>query len=108
MCIMSVILDSSTITKIAKLSKISSNPNQEFLDTYTPELESILEYAEQLKLVDTTGVNFLDGARTISVSQLSEDIPNSDELSYQKVRTNIINNFPSKQGDLLVVSGIFE
>jgi aspartyl-tRNA(Asn)/glutamyl-tRNA(Gln) amidotransferase subunit C len=97
-----------TVAKVAKLAKLSNNPDEEFLNKYTSELSSIIDYINQLQEVDTTGISPTDGIRTINVNQLREDTPPFDTEEYNKIRQNIINNFPTKQGDLLVLPGIFE
>jgi aspartyl-tRNA(Asn)/glutamyl-tRNA(Gln) amidotransferase subunit C len=97
-----------TVAKVAKLARLSNNPSPEFLTKYTTELSSILDYINQLQEVDTNGVSPTDGIRTIKVSQLREDTPDANQEDYQRVRNNIINNFPNRQGDLLTLPGIFE
>jgi aspartyl-tRNA(Asn)/glutamyl-tRNA(Gln) amidotransferase subunit C len=97
-----------TVAKVAKLARLSNNPDEEFLNKYTGELSSIIEYINQLQEVDTTGISPTDGIRTINVSQLREDTPPINMDEYNTIRQNIINNFPNKQGDLLVLPGIFE
>lgn len=105
---MSNALDKDSVKKIAKLARISSNPSEEFLEKYSKELNSIVEYVGKLKELDTTGISATDGIRTITVSQLREDNPPQDIKEYMRIRQNIINNFPAKQGDLLIVPGVFE
>ncbi len=101
-------LTKSTVAKIAKLARISSEPDDAFLEKYTSELEAVLTHIEQLKKVDTTGISPFDGIRTINIEDLREDEPEKDTDTYGRIRQNIINNFPNKQGDLLVLPGIFE
>jgi hypothetical protein len=45
----------------------------------------------------------------VTIDDLADDIPYSEE-EREQIRQNIINNFPQKQGDLLVLrgGGIFE
>jgi aspartyl-tRNA(Asn)/glutamyl-tRNA(Gln) amidotransferase subunit C len=97
-----------TVAKVAKLARLSNNPDEEFLTKYTGELSSIIEYINQLQEVDTTGISPTDGIRTITVNQLREDTAPIDIEEYNKIRQNIINNFPTKQGNLLVLPGIFD
>jgi aspartyl-tRNA(Asn)/glutamyl-tRNA(Gln) amidotransferase subunit C len=97
-----------TVAKVAKLARISINPDDKFLTKYTGELSQILDYINQLAEVDTTGISPVDGIRTIKISQLRDDVPATDDEEYNRIRKNIINNFPNSQGDLLVLPGIFE
>jgi aspartyl-tRNA(Asn)/glutamyl-tRNA(Gln) amidotransferase subunit C len=101
---MSKVLDPQTVTKIAKLARLTDNPSPEFLEKYGRELGAILDYVEELQKVDTTGISPTDGLRSTTVNQLREDIPFVDT----DIRARIIANFPIKKGDLLEVPGIFE
>jgi aspartyl-tRNA(Asn)/glutamyl-tRNA(Gln) amidotransferase subunit C len=104
---MASIIDPKSIKKIASLARLSESPDQTFLDEYGQQLGKILDYVEELNEVDTSGIDPLGGNRIILFSELRPDTVNSDQVNYQKVRVNILNNFPNKQGDLLVVPGIF-
>jgi aspartyl/glutamyl-tRNA(Asn/Gln) amidotransferase C subunit len=104
----SKVLDSDTVRKIAFLARLCSNPSPEFLEKYGLELGAVLEYMEELKEVDTSKVSVFSGSRIISISDLREDLPHSDTETYARIRQNIIQNFPNRQGDLLVLPGIFE
>ncbi|GAB4147677.1 MAG: Asp-tRNA(Asn)/Glu-tRNA(Gln) amidotransferase subunit GatC [Patescibacteria group bacterium] len=105
---MSYVLDPATVKKIAYLARLSTDPSPEFLEKYGKELGAILEYMEQLKELDTSGVDPFGGARTITVSALRDDEASQEDEEYQRIRQNIIRNFPNKQGDLLVLPGIFD
>lgn len=104
----STVLDPATVRKIAHLARLSQDPSPEFLDKYGRELGAILEYMEQLQELDTSGIDPFAGVRTITIDQLRADAPASDQISYGRIRQNIIDNFPNRQGDLLVLPGIFE
>lgn len=105
---MSYILDPETVRKIAFLARLSKDPSPEFLEKYGIELGAVLEYMEQLKELDTSGIDPFGGARTITIAELRDDEPSQNTQDYLRVRQNIINNFPNKQGDLLVLPGIFD
>lgn len=103
-----MIISNQTVAKVADLARITKNPSQEFLDKYTKELSSIIEYINQLQVVDTKNITPNDGVRTITIKDLREDQITTDPATYLRIRNNIINNFPSRQGDLLVLPSIFE
>lgn len=103
-----MVLDSESVAKIAALARLQSNPSSEFTQKYAAELGAVLEYIEQLKEVDVTGVDPMDGSRTIGLSELRSDDTWEDQVEYQEVRLAILENFPNRQGDLLVIPGIFE
>jgi aspartyl-tRNA(Asn)/glutamyl-tRNA(Gln) amidotransferase subunit C len=98
------VLDPETVTKIAKLARLTDNPSPEFLEKYGAELGAILDYVDELQKVDTTGISPTDGIRTNHIDQLREDIVHVDP----QIRARIIANFPTKKGDLLELPGIFE
>ncbi len=100
-------LPASAVKKIAHLARLSQNPTEEFLNKYGEDLGAILSYVEELKEVDTFGVSALN-SRIIQINELREDEFAEDNSIYQKVRQNIINNFPNKQNNLLVIPSIFE
>jgi aspartyl-tRNA(Asn)/glutamyl-tRNA(Gln) amidotransferase subunit C len=101
-------IDSQTVKKIAYLSRLSNSYSDQELQKYAEELGAVLDLADQLAEVDTNGINPLDGLRTIKIDDLRNDEPNPDQDQYNQTRAAIINNFPNRQGDLLVVPGIFE
>ena len=101
-------ISAAQVRKVAKMAKLDSNPSDEFVAKFQKQLGDILAHVEELALVDTTGILPTDGISTISVSQLRVDQPAADQERYQRIRKNIIANFPRKQGDLLIVPGIFE
>lgn len=101
-------LSPAAVKKIAYLARLADMPTEDFIQKYSEELGAILGYVEELSQVDTSGIHPLDGLRTILVADLREDEPEEDQDTYSRVRQNIIQNFPNRQGDLLVVPGIFE
>ncbi len=91
------------VKKIASLSRLSSDPDQEFLNKYSDQLSNVLDYLETLQEVDVTGISATQVIAKITLDQLQEDEIDQDQARYQKTRANIIANFPAKQGDLLVI-----
>lgn len=104
---MSRVLDPEIVAKIARLARLFAHPSPEFLEKYGKELGAILGYVEELQQVNVSGISPLDGLRTITIDELREDTEPEDTQTYQRVRQNIIQNFPNRQGDLLVIPGIF-
>lgn len=92
------------ITKtIADLSRLQSNPDTDFLDKYTEELNNVLDYVTQIQAQDTGNILPTDIMQTIKVDKLREDEPAKDQEKYAKTRANIIAGFPNKKGNLLVL-----
>ena len=102
------IINAQAIQKVAKLARLSHNLSEDDLAKYTAEIESILEYTSMLNEIDTTQISPTDGWRTNTIDELREDVSDSDTEDYQRVRQNIISNFPHKQNNLLILPGIFE
>jgi aspartyl/glutamyl-tRNA(Asn/Gln) amidotransferase C subunit len=96
-------INPATIKKILNLAKLDNNPSEEELELYSSQIESILQYADELKEVDTSMVKATDIIPTCFIEDLREDEFSFDPNQYQKVRQNIITNFPKRQGDLLVL-----
>jgi aspartyl-tRNA(Asn)/glutamyl-tRNA(Gln) amidotransferase subunit C len=101
-------ITSDITSKVAGLSRLATELSPDLLQKYTSQLGDVLEYVEELQKVDTTNIQPLDGIRTCKISELRPDEPAGDPSEYARVRQNIINNFPHKQGNLLVIPGIFE
>ncbi len=69
-------LDSEAVSKIAHLARLGVDKNE--YETYTRNLSDILTFIEQLKRVDTQGVepmaHPLDASQRLRVDQVSETI----------------------------------
>jgi aspartyl-tRNA(Asn)/glutamyl-tRNA(Gln) amidotransferase subunit C len=103
---MSSKITNQVVKKIGYLARLSNDPDEQILNKYTEELDKILNYVEELNEVDVSGVDPLEGVRTIKLNELREDEPVADSEEYAKVRANIIRNFPQSQGNLLIVPGV--
>ena len=102
------VITTNITQKIAKLSHLSVELSDQEVHKYTSQLGAVLEYVEQLQSVDTGKIQALDGIRTCQISDLRPDIVSQDQGDYNRIRQNIIANFPNKQGNLLVLPGIFQ
>lgn len=94
-----------TTKSLAISSKLRSNPDEDFLNKYTVNLNSILDYVSKLQAVNTQNHSGTEIIEKIYIKDLREDIPHSDQIKYQKIRSAIIQNFPLKQGDFLEIPG---
>lgn len=95
----------ASVAKVANLARINSNPDQEFITKFTAELDSILHYVDELKSAQVKVKPHLSRVRT--VAQLRADVPDENSDQKEKRRQAIIKQFPNSQGDLLILSGIF-
>lgn len=91
----------SDIEHIAELSRL--NLEKEEKELYAEQLSIVLSYIENLNEIDTTGI-----AETCQVTGL-EDITREDiALECDKeIRLRIIEQFPSRVGNLLKVKTVF-
>ena len=80
----------------------------ELVEKYESELNSILNHVSELLKVDTSNIEAMSGIRTISIDELRPDEPEHNQALYENIRSRIIANFPEKEGDFLVISGIFQ
>lgn len=97
------LITTQTTQKMASLSRIQSNPSDDFLEINTQNLNGILDYIKEIQSVDTGNISPTDIIQTITVDKLREDEPESNMDKYQSKRQRIIDNFPKKQGNLLVI-----
>lgn len=90
------------IQNIAKLARLAIT--EEEIEKYQSQLSSVLSYMEILNEVDTSGV--------LPTSQVTglEDVFRADEIrnSDNATRRAIIEQFPQRDGDALVVPPVFE
>lgn len=96
-------IDEQEVKRIANLAMISSHPDDDFLQKYAKELNNFLDYAQDFQSIDTTGILPTDIIPTNCVEDLRDDEPDPNQEEKERVRKNIIANFPQKQGDLLSI-----
>jgi len=98
-------ISTQTVKKISKsLAKLNSNPDPDFLQKYTDELSSVLNYLAQLAEVDTTNTSSTDIIPTCKISDLRDDEAYTDQAEIQSIRQRIIYNFPKSQSNLLTLN----
>lgn len=96
-----------SVEKVAALARISKNLSQEEKQVYKNEMESILKYVDELQNTDLNGISTVVTDITNTIDDLREDVPESGQ-NYERVRQNIIKNFPNSNNNLLILPGIFE
>ncbi len=89
------------VKKVANLSRLSTNLMDETATKFQKNLNDILHYANKLLAVDTTGYSPHSTIATVGINNLRDDTTDSDTTDYQRIRQNILNNFPVRQGDFL-------
>jgi len=103
-----MLINKKTIEYLAELSRIELNPKKE--EKLLSDLQSILGHFDELNEVNTDGVEPLAGG-TIEKNVFRNDETIDDKLqttNKEKIRNNIIEAFPEKDGDYLKVPPVFE
>jgi len=97
---MAIKVDDSLIKKLEKLSRIALSKDEE--ESLKNDLNTILEYMNILDEADVSGVKEMYSPASDELSTvLHDDLPEKFEGS-----KNIVEQFPRKRGDLLVVPSI--
>ena len=91
-------ITSDDVRKVANLARLKLP--EELIETYTNQLEEILEYVAQLEKIDTT--NIPPTARAVEVvNVLREDVVEESDI-----REDLINLAPHREGDFFRVPKI--
>lgn len=88
------------ISHVAKLSRLKIEDDK--IDKYTQELESILDYVEELDNARTENVESIDQIAGLKNIARKDEI--KDGLSTEKV----LQNAPQKQDNFIKVKQVFE
>jgi aspartyl/glutamyl-tRNA(Asn/Gln) amidotransferase C subunit len=100
-------ISSLTVKKIIQLARLSKNPTEKEITEFQDILQKILNLADDFKELDTSKLNTTDGWRTNNILDLREDLHIQNE-EYERIKSQIINNFPQTQNGYLAVKGVFE
>ncbi len=94
-------LDIQDIENIAELARLHLTEDEK--SRYAGQLSAVIDYVEMLNEVDTTGVE-----ETCQVTGL-EDVVREDVAvpCDEETRKRIIDQFPTRQGNLLKVKAVF-
>ena len=93
-------IDKSQVKKVAKLSRISLDDKK--LESLSKDLDSILNFVEQLNKLDTKKTEPL----TSIVDKTLE--PRNDKINDGKIKDQILKNSPDKNDDFFIVPKVVE
>ena len=93
-------LDTNTINKIAKLARISLSEDE--AKDLLKEMNSILDWVEQLNEVDTENIEPLSNVSAENLP-LRKDIETTDDIS-----KDVLSNSPEKLENFFVVPKVVE
>ncbi len=94
-------ITTQAVSKVGNLARLFTTAPTQTIAKYQSQLGSVLNYADDLCKLDVSGFSPHGAIATIGINGLREDTPTTDPDSYARVRQNILNNFPVRQGDLL-------
>ena len=95
-------VDIKTVRRIAKLARIQVSENDSDLDSMTTELNTILNWIEQLEEVDTNDVPPMKSAVETTLFQ------RVDEVTDGGYPEKIVKNAPEAQDNMFVVPRVVE
>jgi aspartyl-tRNA(Asn)/glutamyl-tRNA(Gln) amidotransferase subunit C len=93
-------IDLEQVRKVAHLARLELEPDEE--EQFTTQLNSILDYVEQLNELDTADVP--PTTRAIEVSNISRP----DTLDVFADRESLLSNAPDREDDFIKVPKIME
>jgi aspartyl/glutamyl-tRNA(Asn/Gln) amidotransferase C subunit len=98
---MSILVTIDDVKKVANLGRLYKTSTDQDNAGPQKDLNSILEMVQKLSALDLSKYSPHAAFKVIGLDELRKDEPNNNTEEYARVRQNIINNFPSRQGDLL-------
>ncbi|MFA5098755.1 MAG: Asp-tRNA(Asn)/Glu-tRNA(Gln) amidotransferase subunit GatC [Candidatus Paceibacterota bacterium] len=96
-----MLINKKTLEYLAELSRIELDKKHE--EKMLEDLQNILGHFDELKEVDTEGVEPLAGG-TVETNVFRND----DGFNNQPPASDLIDAFPDKEGDFLKVPPVFE
>ena len=93
-------IDKNQVKKVAKLSRISLDDRK--LESLSKDLDSILNFVEQLNKLDTNKIEPL----TSIVDKTLE--PRDDKINDGKIKDQILKNSPDKNEEFFIVPKVVE
>jgi Asp-tRNA(Asn)/Glu-tRNA(Gln) amidotransferase C subunit len=90
-----------SVKKVGMLGRLFTQIDDAKLGLYQSQLSAVLGYANELSKIDTGDFSPHQAISVIGISDLRDDDVSDDPESYERVRQNIMRNFPARQGDFL-------
>ena len=94
-------LTDQDIKKVGWLSKLFVVESDENIAAHKSSLQNILNYVQDLSAIDASEFSPHSAFKQVEINDLRDDTEPNDPRTYARVRQNIINNFPARQGDFL-------
>lgn len=90
-----------SVKKVGLLGRLFTQIDDAKLGLYQAQLSAVLGYANELSKIDTGDFSQHQAISVIGINDLRDDDSNDDPEAYQRIRQNILRNFPARQGDFL-------
>ena len=94
-------ITTQAVSKVGNLARLFTSAPANIIAKYQSQLGAVLNYADDLSKLDVSGFSPHGAIASIGIDDLRIDVPTSQVDDYARVRQNILNNFPVRQGDLL-------
>jgi aspartyl/glutamyl-tRNA(Asn/Gln) amidotransferase C subunit len=90
-----------SVKKVGLLGRLFTQIDDTKLGLYQSQLSSVLSYANELSKIDIGNFSPHQAISIIGINDLRDDQANDDPKAYERIRQNIMRNFPARQGDFL-------
>ena len=98
-------VDTATVARIASLARLKLSEDE--IAAMVPELNSILDWVEQLGEVDVTGIEPMT-AVIPNTLRLRDDVVNADPLTGGNIRDAVLANAPAPEHGFFGVPKVIE
>ncbi|HMP56660.1 MAG TPA: Asp-tRNA(Asn)/Glu-tRNA(Gln) amidotransferase subunit GatC [Novosphingobium sp.] len=98
-------VDTATVARIASLARLKLSEDE--IAAMVPELNSILDWVEQLGEVDVTGIEPMT-AVIPNTLRLRDDVVNADPLTGGGIRDAVLANAPAPEHGFFGVPKVIE
>jgi aspartyl/glutamyl-tRNA(Asn/Gln) amidotransferase C subunit len=94
-------ISKESVKKVGLLGRLFTQIDDAQLELYQSQLSNILGYANELSKIDTGTFSPHQAIAVIGINDLRDDQTTDDLETYERIRQNILKNFPTRQGDFL-------
>jgi aspartyl/glutamyl-tRNA(Asn/Gln) amidotransferase C subunit len=96
-------ISKESVKKVGLLGRLFTQIDDTKLSLYQSQLSAVLGYANKLSQIDTGNFSPHQAINVIGINDLRDDEENQDSEVYQRIKQNIIRNFPVSQDNFLVL-----
>jgi Asp-tRNA(Asn)/Glu-tRNA(Gln) amidotransferase C subunit len=90
-----------SVKKVGLLGRLFTQIDDAKLGLYQLQLSAVLGYANELSKIDTGSFSPHQAIGIVGINDLRDDQSNDEPEDYERVRQNIMRNFPARQGNFL-------